>query len=103
MYVNRTKKNPYTKQTVFDGLSIVFGLAVIGVGIFTFLNPEEHAYLFPVIFLLAAAFQCTLALPRLSGSYGRKSGRRKAAGIGLCIAAGILVMLSVISAICLWR
>lgn len=103
MYMNRTKKNPYTKQMVFDALSIVFGLAVIGVGIFTFLNPEEYTYLFPVIFLFAAIFQCTLAVPRLSGNYGKRNGRRKAAGIGLCVAAGVLIMLGVVSAICLWR
>lgn len=100
MYVNRKRTNPYTKQVVFDVLSIIFGLAVIGVGIFTFLNPEEYAYLFPVIFAFAAVFQCTLAIPRISG---KKNGRGKAAGIGLCIVAGIFVMLAVVSAICLWR
>lgn len=103
MYVNRKKKNPYTKQTVFDILSVTAGLAVIAVGIFTFMNPEEYAYLFPVIFLLAAVFQGLLAVPKFSRGYGKKSGRQKAAGIGLCIAAAILLMIAVISGICLWR
>ncbi len=103
MYANRMKKNPYTKQTVFDVLSAVTGLLVIAVGIFSFLNPEKYAWLFPVIFVLAAVFQCLLAVPRLSGGYGRKSGRKRALGIGLFIMAGLLLMLAAVSAICLWR
>ncbi|MCD2492192.1 hypothetical protein LQE92_06060 [Lacrimispora sp. NSJ-141] len=103
MYVNRTKKNPYTKQTIFDILSVVSGLAVIGLGVFVFLNPEEYAQMFPVIFLLAAVFQILCAIPRLAGGYGKKSGKRKAVGICLCAAAGILLIFAVVSAICLWR
>lgn len=103
MYVNRTKKNPYTRQTVFDVLSAVVGLAVIAVGIVSFIDPEEKSWLFPVIFFLAAVFQCLLGIPRMSGGYGRKSGRRKAAGVGLFFVAGILLMLGVVGALCLWR
>ena len=76
MYINRTKKNPYTRQTVFDVLSAAVGLAVIAVGAVSFINPEENAWLFPVVFLLAAVFQCLLGIPRMSGGYGRKSGLR---------------------------
>ncbi|MCI8550380.1 MAG: hypothetical protein HFI68_07315 [Lachnospiraceae bacterium] len=103
MYVNRTKKNPYTKQTVFDVLSAVVGLAVIAVGIVSFINLEKNAWLFPVVFLLAAIFQCLLGIPRMMGGYGRTSKRRKATGVGLFVLAGILLMLGVVSALCLWR
>ncbi|MCI8466291.1 MAG: hypothetical protein HFI63_10665 [Lachnospiraceae bacterium] len=103
MYVNRTKKNPYTRQTVFDVLSAIVGLAVIAVGIVSFIEPEKNAWLFPIIFLLAAAFQCLLGIPRMAGGYGRKSGRRKALGISLFFLAGVLVILSVVGALCLWR
>ncbi len=103
MYVNRTKKNPYTKQTVFDVLSAVVGLAVIAVGIVSFIDLEKNAWLFPVVFLLAAIFQCLLGIPRMMGGYSRTSKRRKAAGVGLFVLAGILLMLGVVSALCLWR
>ena len=103
MYVNRTKKNPYARQTVFDVLSAVVGLAVIGVGIVSFINPEENAWLFPIVFFLASVFQCLLAIPRMLGGGGRKSGRRKAVGVGLFFVAGILLMLAVVGALCLWR
>ena len=87
MYVNRTKKNPYTKQTVFDVLSAVVGLAVIAVGIVSFINLEKNAWLFPVVFLLAAIFQC------LRGNHNKQVKRL----------SGILLMLGVVSALCLWR
>lgn len=103
MYVNRTKKNPYTKQTVFDVLSAVVGMAVIAVGIISFIDPEGNAWMFPIVFLLAAVFQCLLGIPRMTGGYGRKSGRRKALGISLFFVAGILLMLAVVGALCLWR
>ena len=106
MYLNRTKKNPYTKQTVFDILSAAAGLAVIAVGVFSFLDPDRNAWLFPVVFLLEAVFQTLLAIPRVSGGYGnfgRKNGRQKAAGIALFIAAGMFVILAAVSAVCLWR
>lgn len=103
MYVNRTKKNPHTRQTVFDVLSVVVGLAVIAVGIISFINPEENAWLFPVVFLLAAVFQCLLGIPRMAGGNGRKSGRKKALGVSLLFVAGILLMLFVAGAFCLWR
>ena len=81
MYLNRTKKNPYTKQTVFDILSAAAGLAVIVVGVFSFLDPGRNAWLFPVVFLLAAVFQTLLAIPRVSAametSDGRTDGRRR--------------------------
>ena len=103
MYVNRTKKNPYTKQTVFDVLSAVVGLAVIAVGIVSFIDLEKNAWLFPVVFLLASIFQCLLGIPRMMGGYSRTSKRRKATGVGLFVLAGILLMLGVVSALCLWR
>ena len=103
MYVNRTKKNPYTKQTVFDVLSAVVGLAVIAVGIVSFINLEKNAWLFPVVFLLAAIFQCLLGIPRMMGGYGRTIKCIKATGVGLFVLAGILLMLGVVSALCLWR
>ena len=103
MYVNRTKKNPYTKQIVFDVLSAVVGLAVIVVGIGSFIDPEESAWMFPIVCLLAAVFQCLLGIPRMTGGYGRGSGRRKALGIGLFFIAGVLLILSVVGALCLWR
>ena len=100
---NRTKKNPYTKQTIFDVLSVAAGLAVIGLGVFTLIKPEENSYLFPVVFLLAAIFQCLAAVPRMMGGYGKGSVKKKALGIGLFVVAGIMLLLAAVSAICLWR
>ena len=103
MYRNKTKKIPYTRQTAFDVLSAVVGLAVIAVGVISFLDPEGNAWLFPIVFRLAAVFQCLLGIPRMMGGHGRKSGRRKALGIGLFFVAGILLLLGVVGALCLWR
>ncbi len=103
MYVGGTRRRSYSKQTLFDVLSAAAGLAVIAVGVVSFIDPEKYAYLFPVEFLLASIFQCLLAVPRLSDSGGRHSGRKKAWGICLYIAAGILLMIAIVSAVCLWR
>ena len=75
MYVNRARKNPYARRTVFDILSAAVGLAVIAVGVISFIEPEENSWLFPIVFLLASVFQCLVAVPRMMGGYGRKSGR----------------------------
>ena len=103
MYVNRTKKNPYAKQMIFELLSAVVGLAVIAMGVISFLDPEENAWMFPVVFLLASVFQCLIGVLRMLGGYGRKSGRKKVLGVGLFFLAGILLMIGVVSALCLWR
>jgi quinol-cytochrome oxidoreductase complex cytochrome b subunit len=106
MYLSRSKKNPYTKQTVFDILSVIAGIAVIATGIWSFADPDGHSWMFPIIFFLAALFQILLAIPRVSagyGNFGRKESRQKAAGVGLFCVAGLFVILAAVSAICLWR
>lgn len=103
MYVNRARKNPYARRTVFDILSAAVGLAVIAVGVISFIEPEENSWLFPIVFFLASIFQCLLGIPRMMGGHGRGSGRKKALGIALFFLAGILLMLGVVGALCLWR
>lgn len=103
MQIKRKRKSFYAKQLVFDTLAVLCGLAILALGIFTFIDPRERTFLFPVIFLLAAAFQVILAIPNLTAGYGRANRKLKRGGAGHVIFAFVLIALAVVGVICLWR
>lgn len=101
MYVQDKKRSPRNVAFLLDLLHIVVGILVTVCAVLAFLDPEGNRFLFPVIFLLAAL---------LNGVNGwhkvRESGRdkkKKAGGIVLCVIAGTLFLIGIISAFSIWR
>ncbi len=101
MYIQERGRSLRNASMVMDILHIVVGILIVVLAVVSFLSPEDHMLLFPAIFFLAGA------LNLINGFYKiRLSGRekkKKAAGM-LVLVFGILLMaLTVISAVSVWR
>jgi len=85
---------------IVDVLHIVVGILIVTLAVISFLNPEDHMFLFPAIFFLAGM------LNLINGIYKiRLSGRekkKKAAGIAVLMFGFLLIALTVISAVSIW-
>lgn len=94
-------KRPRNTVLMLDMLHIVIGIAVVVLGVLAFLNPEGNQFLFPLIFICAAVLNGVNGIYRI-----RESGRDKKkrfAGISILIVAIVLLLLSVLSAVSIWR
>ena len=101
IYGQDKKKSPRNAALILDWIHIVIGFLVVLFAVIAFLNPEDNRILFPLIFLLAAV------LNLVNGVYQyRQSGRdkkKKAGAVVPFVIAGFLLIVSVISAISIWR
>lgn len=101
MYGQEKKKNPRNTALMLDLLHIVVGILVVICTVLAFLNPEKNQFLFPVIFCLAALLNGVNGWNKFqAGGWDKK---KKAGGIALCVIAGILLFVGVLSAISIWR
>ena len=101
MFKTEKRKNLQNAAFLLDMVHIMIGLIIVVLAVVTFLNPEDHMLMFPVIFFLAAV------LNLIRGSYQLKENRRhkkkKLTGF-LSVAVGILlILLCVVSGISIWR
>ncbi|MEW4413097.1 DUF6637 family protein [Clostridium sp. AN503] len=101
MYGQEKKKNPRNTALMLDLLHIVVGVLVVVCAVLAFLNPEKNQFLFPVIFCLAALLHGVNGWHKLQTS-GRDK-KKKAGGIALCIIAGVLLIVGILSAVSIWR
>ena len=101
MYSQDKKRNPRNTALMLDLLHIVVGILVVICAVLAFLNPEKNQFLFPVIFCLAALLNGVNGWNRLKT--GGRDKKKKAGGIALCVTAGILLLVGILSAISIWR
>ena len=104
MRTGRNERNVHSARNVgffLDLLHIVVGIVIVVLAVLSFLRPDDGLVLFPIIFMLAALLNLVNGWVRI-----RQSGRDKkrlAAGIGILLFGICLVLLSVISALSIWR
>ena len=100
MYIEK-KKPPKNEPMILDVLHISLGLMIVILGVLTFLNPENHMLFFPVIFFLGSVLNFA------DGVYTRSlaaRGRRNRKAGWLTLLVGVLLLgLSVLSALSIWR
>ena len=101
MYGQGKKKNPRNSVLIMDWIHICIGLLVVILAVLAFLDPEANRFLFPIIFLLAAALNVINGIYRFRLS-GREKKKKLAAFMQLLLAA-VLVAVMIISAITIWR
>lgn len=89
-----------SESMALDTLHIVIGIAVVVLAILSFLNPEDHMILFPVIFLLAAVLNLVTGNFRLGRS--KRNNRQKLSAALQMIFGIFLVALAAVSAISIW-
>lgn len=101
MHSQSGKKLSRNSSFILDLIHIVIGLAVVVLAVISFLNPNGHLTLFPIIFVLAAILNYVNGYFRISQS-GRNK-KKKVSGILLLLLGTALTLLAVISAVSLWR
>lgn len=101
MYGQAGKKLSKNSRFMLDLIHIVIGLAIVVMAVISFLNPDTHLTLFPVIFFLAAVLNFVNGYFKIDQS-GR-SKKKKVSGILLFFTGLCLTALAVLSAISLWR
>lgn len=100
MYIQERGKSLRNASMFVDLVHIVVGILIVVLSIISFLNPEEHMVLLPVIFLLAGVLNLIHGLYKIRLS-GREK-KKKAAAIAVTLFGIGLFALSVISAVSIW-
>lgn len=85
---------------IVDVLHIVVGILIVTLAVISFLNPEDHMFLFPAIFFLAGMLNLVNGIYKIRLS-GREK-KKKAAGIAVILFGFLLIALTVISAVSIW-
>lgn len=100
MYIEK-KRGPKNGAMVLDVLHVALGLMIVVLGVLTFLNPEGHMFFFPVIFFLGGVLKLA------DGVYARRLAARgrknKRAGWAALTVGALLLILTVLSALSIWR
>ena len=100
-YGRARKTSPRSTTLILDWLHIIIGILVVAMAVIAFISPEEHMFLFPAIFFLAAVLNTVNGVYRYSQS-GRNK-RKKISAIGLLMIAVFLLVVMAVSAISIWR
>ncbi|PNV58970.1 hypothetical protein C0033_26450 [Clostridium sp. chh4-2] len=100
MYGQEKHRGPRNASLALDMIHIIIGILIVVLAVISFLNPEGNLLLFPLIFLLAASLNMINGIYRIHQS-GRDK-KKKMSGIGLIVAAILLAILSIASAVSIW-
>lgn len=100
MYTQGRGRNIRNASMMMDMIHIVVGILIVVLAVISFLNPEDHMLLFPVIFFLAAALNGMNGIFRIRVS-GREK-KKKAAGIAALLFSVLLLALTIVSAVSIW-
>ncbi len=101
IYVYRKKEAAEKRGDDSGRAPHILGLMIVILGVLTFLNPENHMLFFPVIFFLGSVLNFADGVyTRSLAARGRRN--RKAGWVTLLV--GVLLLgLSVLSALSIWR
>lgn len=100
MAFNEKRRRVRNESMALDVFHIVVGILVVILAIISFLNPDDHMLLFPVIFLLASALNLATGYHKLKHCQRDSHKKLKAA---LQILFGIILfLLAAVSAVSIW-
>lgn len=98
---NQEKNSARSLAFMMNFIHVVLGIVIIVLALISFLRPEDHMLLFPVIFLLASVLQGANGWYNITE--GRRAHKKTFWGWALMLIAFILFALSIISAVSIWR
>ncbi len=96
MYIDLSQKKHTRNNLIIEIINVILGIAIITLAILTFLNTEEYAFLFPVIFLLGAIMNGATAVKDFLGS-------NRGMGIVVSIVTLLFFVIFIASAVVVWR
>lgn len=98
--VSKSGYSPRKLGTILDITHIVIGVLIVSMAFFAFLSPDRYQFLFPLIFLLAAA------LNLISGCFLLKMyprmKKKKASAVLYLIVGFLITVLFLVSAVSIW-
>lgn len=100
MFVQEKARRPRNTELFIDIMHIAIGIVIVVLSVISFLEPQDHMLLFPIIFFLAAILNLVHGSSRFRQSLRERKGKLSGAGMiifGICLTA-----LSVISAVSIW-
>lgn len=100
MYIQERGRSLRNASMIVDVFHIVVGILIVTLAVISFLNPEDHMFLFPAIFFLAGMLNLVNGIYKIRLS-GREK-KKKAAGIAVLMFGFLLIALTVISAVSIW-
>ena len=101
MAIQDKKRNLRGEAMMLDLLHIAVGILAVVCEVLAFLDPERNQILFSVIFWLAGLLNGVSGWYKLKNS--KRDKKRKMGGIFLCVLAGVLVLIGIVSAITIRR
>lgn len=101
MYGKKRIYNARNAAFMLNMIHIVIGIVIVVLAICCFLDPEKYIMLFPVIFFLAGALNIVNGFYRLQGS--KRENKKKIAGILQAVLGALLLILTLVSGISIWR
>lgn len=96
----KNKYSPGKTGSIVDGIHIITGVVVCVLAVLTIFNPDRYSFLFPLIFLLAAALSFVAGWYTLISF--KRNLRKRAVGIIYFVVGALLCVLFLVSAISLW-
>lgn len=101
MYINHKNKNPRRFSIFVDVFHIVVCIGIVVLAVLLFLNPEENKIFFPIVFFLAMLLNAVTAVAKWKTDSLR--GGRVFSVIFFGIVAAALFILTIVSAMSVWR
>lgn len=89
-----------SESMALDTMHIVIGIAVVALAVISFISPDDHMILFPVIFLLAAVLNLVTGNFHLGRS--KRDHRKKVSAVLQMLFGILLLVLAVVSAVSIW-
>lgn len=91
----RRRRLANTRTIMYDALNTILGIGIILCAFLLFVDQDKYEVLFPAVFVMAGAMDLVLGIKTIKrNEYVR--------GIALYVAAGLMLIMSLISSIALW-
>lgn len=94
-------RNLRNASMMVDMAHIAIGIFIVVLAAVSFLNPEDHLSLFPIIFFLAGVLNLVNGIFKIKT--GGREKKKKAAGTAVVFFGVLLLALSAVSAVSIWR
>ena len=98
---NHRTKNPRSGQLLVDVLHILICILIVILAVLAFLNPAGHTMVYPVIFFFFSLLNGIEAAGKLKRN--NRGKKQLAAGISFSLMTAVLLVLTAVSAVSVWR
>lgn len=99
MFGQDKKKSPRNASVFLDIIHIILGIVIVVLAVITFLDPEDHMIMFPLIFFTGAVLNLITGAVHIKGVHEKRIRRT---GYFQTVLGVLLLLLTAVSAISIW-